>query len=111
MKFTKSIGFKMAMAMTVGLFAVISVFSHLSVRLSERELLKMAKIETAKDADRVVSENRRILVVSAAATLLAAILISSALFTRFVKRPINRLLVNMDKVEKGDLDALTGVKG
>lgn len=47
-KLKRSIGFKMAVAMTVGLFAVISLFSHASVRLSEERLLAMAEGEASK---------------------------------------------------------------
>jgi hypothetical protein len=41
-KFTKSIGIKMAVALTVALFIVISIFSHLNVKLTEKRLIKMA---------------------------------------------------------------------
>ncbi|HIJ90884.1 MAG: hypothetical protein OEV89_09285 [Desulfobulbaceae bacterium] len=48
MKLKRSIGFKMAVAMTVGLFVVISLFSHTSVKLSEKRLLAMAEKEASK---------------------------------------------------------------
>lgn len=47
-KLKKSIGFKMAVALTISLFVVISFFSHTNIRLSEKRLLNMAENEAAK---------------------------------------------------------------
>ena len=55
MKLKRSIGFKMAVAMAVGLFAVISLFSHTSVKLSEQRLLAMATSEASKISDAIKS--------------------------------------------------------
>jgi hypothetical protein len=48
LRLKRSIGLKMAVAMTIGLFLVISFFSHTTVRLSEKRLLSMAEKESAK---------------------------------------------------------------
>ncbi|MDH5299712.1 MAG: hypothetical protein OEV91_11905, partial [Desulfobulbaceae bacterium] len=48
MKLKRSIGFKMSVAMAVGLFAVISLFSHTNVRMSEKRLLHLAEDEASK---------------------------------------------------------------
>ncbi|MCK5228442.1 MAG: hypothetical protein KAK02_09555 [Desulfobulbaceae bacterium] len=55
MKLKKSIGFKMAIAMAVGLFVVISFFSHTNVRLSEKRLLSHAEREASKISDAIKS--------------------------------------------------------
>ncbi len=51
----KSIGFKMAIAMTIGLFAVISLFSHTNVRSSEKRLLALAEKESSKMSNAIKS--------------------------------------------------------
>lgn len=55
MKVKFSIGFKMAVAIALGLFAVISVFSHTSVRMSEKKLLSMAEGEASKVSNAIKS--------------------------------------------------------
>ncbi len=50
-KFVKSIGFKMAIAMALGLFAVIGTVSHFSMKSSERGLFSMAETEAMKISD------------------------------------------------------------
>ncbi len=236
--FVKSIGFKMVIAMTLGLFAVLSIFSHFSMRSSERGLFSMAETEATKisdvvkysleaamlsgdpgkirtvmdafgkksmvedikimsadgtiklarntaevgmkldrngiksctlchsgnavkrdnvsvvfegdggerilrivsiisnrqachschgavknvlgklqvdlsisNADRVASETRWILIASVIATLLSAILISIFLYTKLVRRPINTLLADMDRVEGEDLEVISISQG
>ncbi len=55
MKVKHSIGFKMAVAMAVCLFAVISFFSHTSVKLSEEKLLSLAEDESSKVSSAIKS--------------------------------------------------------
>ncbi len=55
MKVKFSIGFKMAVAMTIGLFAVISLFSNASVKLSEKRLLNLATGEASKVSSAIKS--------------------------------------------------------
>lgn len=52
-KVHRSIGFKMAVAMAVGLFAVISLFSHTNVSISEKRLLALAEKEASKMSDTI----------------------------------------------------------
>ncbi|TAN46061.1 MAG: HAMP domain-containing protein [Nitrospirae bacterium] len=58
LKFTKSIGFKMAVASALGLFTVLSLFLHLSLSYTERGLLGMAENESKKMVD-VLEESLR----------------------------------------------------
>jgi len=55
MKMKRSIGFKMAVAMTIGLFIVISGFSHTNVLLSEKRLRDMAEGEASKISNAIKS--------------------------------------------------------
>lgn len=55
MKLKRSIGFKMAVAMTIGLFVVISFFSHTNVRISEKRLVAMAESEASKMSNAIKS--------------------------------------------------------
>ncbi len=55
MKMKRSVGFKMAVAMTVGLFVVISGFSHTNVLLSEKRLRTMAEDEASKISSAIKS--------------------------------------------------------
>ncbi|HCL80861.1 MAG TPA: hypothetical protein DHW81_01085 [Nitrospiraceae bacterium] len=237
-KFTRSIGFKMAAALSIGLFAVISVFSHMEVKMTEKRLMKMALTEatkasgsiksslehamlaanmdtiqavvsavgqetmvedikimdingrvkwarnrleigstldrtrikscsvchkvsvpargslsivfekddgtrilrnvtpidnkkecwschsaerkvigkllvdfTIKDTDAMVSESRKMLIFSAAATILSAVLIGMIVFSRLVGNPLGRLFSKVQEVANGNLDAVVEVKG
>ncbi|MBF0328417.1 MAG: PAS domain-containing protein [Nitrospirae bacterium] len=51
LKFTKSIGFKIAVASALGLFAVLSLFLHLSLSYTEKGLLEMAENESKRIID------------------------------------------------------------
>lgn len=55
MKVKKSIGFKMAVAMAGGLFAVISIFSHANVLLSQKRFIAMAEKEASKMSNAIKS--------------------------------------------------------
>ena len=55
MKEKHSIGFKMAVAVAISLFVVISIFSHTSVRLSEKKLLSLAEDEASKVSNAIKS--------------------------------------------------------
>ena len=50
-----SIGFKMAVAVAISLFAVISIFSHTSVRLSEKKLMDLAQDDASKVSSAIKS--------------------------------------------------------
>lgn len=54
-EFTKSIGFKMAAAITACLFVVIGIFSYFNVKKTEERLLKMAEIEASKMSNAIKS--------------------------------------------------------
>lgn len=55
MKVKHSIGFKMAVAMAISLFAVISLFSNASVKMSEKRLLHLATDEASKVSSAIES--------------------------------------------------------
>lgn len=52
---TKGIGFKTAIAMSIGLFVVISVFSHANVLVTERKLLNNMQTEATKMSETILS--------------------------------------------------------
>ena len=55
MKEKHSVGFKMAVAVAFSLFVVISIFSHTSVRMSEKKLLELAEAEASKFSSAIKS--------------------------------------------------------
>jgi HAMP domain-containing protein len=66
---------------------------------------------SVKEMDGMVSDNKRLLMASAAATLFSAVLICVILFNRMVGSPLGRLFDKIEKVADGDLDAVVEVKG
>lgn len=52
-KCTKSLIFKVAVSLAIGLFIVISIFSHTNVKLTEKKLLEIATNEASKTSDAI----------------------------------------------------------
>lgn len=52
-KCTKSLIFKAAVLLTIGLFIVIGIFSHINVKLTEKRLFDIAANEASKTSDAI----------------------------------------------------------
>jgi HAMP domain-containing protein/GGDEF domain-containing protein len=61
--------------------------------------------------DSMVSDNRKLLIASAAATLLIAVIISVILFNRLVGKPLGNIFDKIQEVANGNLDAQVQIKG
>ncbi len=61
--------------------------------------------------DSTASDNRRLLIASAAATLFSAIVISIILFNRMVGTPLGKIFDKIKEVSNGNLDTVVKVKG
>jgi HAMP domain-containing protein/GGDEF domain-containing protein len=64
-----------------------------------------------KEADSMVSKNRGLLIASAVATLLSAVVMTMILFNRIVGRPIRGIFDKIQEVANGNLDVKVKVKG
>ncbi|GER93211.1 hypothetical protein A45J_0947 [hot springs metagenome] len=49
-RFTKGLGMKMGIILVIGLFIIISIFSHLNIKLSEKRLIDMATYGATKSS-------------------------------------------------------------
>jgi methyl-accepting chemotaxis protein len=79
---------------------------------SDKKVLGKLLVDfSIKDTDAVVSKNRNMLIVSAAATLLSAVMISMFVFGRLVVNPVGRLFKKVEEVANGNLDAVVEIKG
>lgn len=94
-EFTKSIGFRVAAAVALGLGAVICVLFFFLIN----------------DAGIMSAGHRRVLILSAGAALLSAIIISLFLIRKFIGVPLAGLMSKMEEVEKGNLNAMVDVRG